>query len=963
MAYDASHGQIATLNLQDVNAPIFNIERVQLQFSIASDFVAAQVANNVLVLALDIGRILRIDLDNPVDIDDVDLPKRTSEVGVIRRMFLDPTASHLIISTARGENYYLHSQSRQPRLLTRLRGISIETIAWNPDLPTTSTREILIGASDGSIYEFYIQSTAENQRKEDKNVKLLQKLPDGAITGLWADVAVEVRGYEVMRILISTEKRLLYLAGRVGSESGTSIFSRIFETQQPTVHEISKGSSGINSQLVISPDSTFAAASSVASPEPDRSFAWLSSQGTLHGRLPTLLTNEGNSIFSEANLFPASQLTSSDLNTGRKKTIQDPTYSIALTKWHIIHLVGGRVICTNQLNDQVVFDQVILDASQKALGLLADRQKNTFWLFTSDEIYEIVALDEDRDIWMLMLKAEDFDSALKYARTTAQKDAVATASGDFLISKSFYIEAASIYGKSSKPFEQVALTFLENEQYDALRKYLLTKITTYKKSSIMQRMMIACWLVEIYMARLNSLDDTIISEAENSENYSTQNKDQLDMIRTEFQGFVNKYKLDLDKKTTYDIITSHGREEELLFFAGAVNDYNYVLSYWMQRERWSEALDVLKKQTNLEIFYQYSSSLITHVGSELVEILMRNPNLEPRNLIPALLNYNRNFEGPLQQNQAVRYLLHCINNLKSSDAAVHNTLMSIYASHSSPDESALLSYLHSQGEEPLFDSDFALRLCIQHSRVQSCVHIYSSMGQYLQAVNLALKHSAIDLASLIADRPISNQALRKKLWLAIAKKVISQSGTIKAAIDYLKRCDLLKIEDLIPFFPDFIVIDDFKDEICTALEEYSRNIDALKKEMDESCQTATNIRIDIAALDRRYAIVEPGEKCYTCGLPLLSRQFYVFPCQHAFHSDCLRKKVIEDAGVGKARKMRELQGLVSKGLVKGVAKEKAISELDMLAAESCILCSDSAIRKIDMPFVQPNEDKKSDWAL
>lgn len=55
--------------LDNASLPIFKVERVQLQFSISSDFVAAQVANNVLVLALSTGRILRIDLDSPSDID------------------------------------------------------------------------------------------------------------------------------------------------------------------------------------------------------------------------------------------------------------------------------------------------------------------------------------------------------------------------------------------------------------------------------------------------------------------------------------------------------------------------------------------------------------------------------------------------------------------------------------------------------------------------------------------------------------------------------------------------------------------------------------------------------------------------------------------------------------------------------------------------------------------------------
>ena len=275
MALDPSNGYVAARNLQDLNEntlPIFNVELVQLQFSIASDFVAAQVANNVLVLALSNGRIIRIDLDNPAEIDgkissrcgscsladsvpDIDLPKKTTEVGVIRRMFLDPTASHLIICTALGENYYLHTQSRQPRPLSRLRGVSIECIAWNPSLPTASTREILIGASDGNIYEGYIETSTEFYRKEDKYLKTLQKVPDGPVTGLWVDL---IPGKpDVRRVVIATQSRLLHLVGKIGRaahEGGASIFTRLFETEQPAVHEISRVSATANSALVVSPD-------------------------------------------------------------------------------------------------------------------------------------------------------------------------------------------------------------------------------------------------------------------------------------------------------------------------------------------------------------------------------------------------------------------------------------------------------------------------------------------------------------------------------------------------------------------------------------------------------------------------------------------------------------------------------------------------------------------------------------
>lgn len=845
-------------------------------------------------------------------------------------MFLDPTSSHLIISTTLGENYYLHIQSRQPRPLSRLRGVSIECVAWNPSLPTASTREILIGASDGNVYEVYIETATEFYRREDKYLKLLQKVSDGPVTGLWVDL---IPGKpNIRRVLIATQSTLLHLVGKIGqANGGGSIFTKLFDTEQPIIHEISRLSNTAASSLVISPDLP----DTIDGLVPDRIFAWLCSQGVFYGRLITSPSTPelGHKLYTESKLLPKSQLPTAEALSGRKRAALESIDSIALTQWHILHLVGDRIVAIDRLDGKVVFDQVVLEPGQQALGLFADQQKNTFWLFTTQEIFEIVVTDEDRDVWKVMLKTEHFDAALRYARSPAQKDAVATASGDYLISKGSFIEAAGVYGKSSKPFEQVALTFIDNEQQDALRKYLLTKITTFKKSSIMQRIMIASWLIEIFMSKLNSLDDTIVTKAELSESLSpAQTKDQLDSIRTEYQNFVMRYKADLDRTTTYDIISSHGREEELLFFASAVDDYNYVLAYWVQRERWNETLNVLKKQTDPSIFYRYSTVLINHVATELIEILMRHADLKARNLIPALLNYNRDFHGSIAQNQAIRYLLFVINQLNSTDAAVHNTLISIYASHASKDESALLSYLETQGDEPSYDADFALRLCIQHSRVQACVHIYTTMGQYLQAVELALAHDQIDLASLIADRPETNAPLRKKLWLAVAKKVISQSNGIKTAIEFLKRCELLKIEDLIPFFPDFVTIDDFKEEICSALEDYSRNIDNLKKEMDESSRTSTNIKIDIAALDHRYAIVEPGEKCYECGYPLLSRQFFVFPCQHAFHSDCLGRKVMEQAGVGKSRRIRELQMQVSKGIVTGAKREMAIAELDALVA-------------------------------
>ncbi|TKA31142.1 hypothetical protein B0A50_02111 [Salinomyces thailandicus] len=975
MSLDPSNGYAAGAAHDSSQLPIFDVQKVQLRFDISADFVAAQVANNVLILALSTGRILRFDLDNAEDIDDIDLPKRPAEIGVIRKLFMDPSASHLIISTTLAENYYLHTQSRQPKALGSLKGVQVESIAWSPSQPTASTREILVGAADGSVYETYIEPTTEFYRRQERYVKNVYNPQDGAVLGIYAD-SLSTRP-DTRRVMVATAHKLLHFSGRTGRtghEGSGSIYSKLFESETPAVHEIDRTGATHPASLAVSPDPPDASASTIDAQPAERAFAWLSSQGIFNGKLITAAPDPavlGRQLLRESKLLPQSKLPPMPSSTGRHRAQQPHISSVLLTQFHILALVEGRITAVNRLDESIVYNQQVLDQGQGCLGLFADHQKNTFWLFTSTEIFEIVATDEARDVWRILLKQGQYEPAQKYAKTAEQKDAVASMTGDHLMSHSKFMEAAMVLGKSTKAFEDVALGFIDRGEHDALRKYLLVKLSTLQKKAIMQRMMVASWLVELFMAKLNQLDDTISTKAEISTEGSSgvtaaDTQRQLPSVRKDFQDFVSKYKSDLDRKTVYEIISSHGREEELLYFANIVDDYNYVISYWVQRERWSEAMTILKKQTEPEMFYKYSTVLMAHVAVDLIEVLMRQQQLDAKKLIPALLNYNSLVGSslPLSQNQAVRYLLFCINHTHTTEPAVHNTLISLYASHPAHDESALLSYLETQAQarEQNYDADFALRLCISHKRVQSAAHVYTNMRQYAAAVDLALRSDYVELAASVADTPGIDDALRKKLWLKVAKKVIQREKGIRSAIDFLKRCELLRIEDLIPFFPDFIIIDDFKEEICTALEEYSRQIEDLKREMDESASTAQHIKDDIKALDQRYAIVEPGERCWKCRLPLLMRQFFVFPCQHGFHADCLGEMVMRMIGAGKSKRIKELQREIGRGVAFGKRREGMVRELDGLVAGSCVLCSEMAVKMIDEPFVTAG-DNREEWAV
>ncbi|KAE8667908.1 hypothetical protein F3Y22_tig00112354pilonHSYRG00099 [Hibiscus syriacus] len=150
--------------------------------------------------------------------------------------------------------------------------------------------------------------------------------------------------------------------------------------------------------------------------------------------------------------------------------------------------------------------------------------------------------------------------------------------------------------------------------------------------------------------------------------------------------------------------------------------------------------------------------------------------------------------------------------------------------------------------------------------MRGCVHIYNMMAMHEEAVALALQIDP-ELAMAEADKVEDDEDLRKKLWLMVAKHVIEQEkGTkgenIRKAIAFLKETyGLLKIEDILPFFPDFALIDDFKEAICSSLDDYNKQIEQLKQEMNDATHGADNIRNDISALAQRYVVVDRDEDC------------------------------------------------------------------------------------------------------
>ncbi|GMK58572.1 hypothetical protein CspeluHIS016_0600140 [Cutaneotrichosporon spelunceum] len=928
-------GFVPTARASATLPPLFSLSTVQ--YTPPADILFLTAANNVLFFATQPLSVVIIDLNAPDELVTVDLPRPTDKGPrdvTIKALFADPTARHLIITTTSGDAFYLplagisSQQNRRPRAL-RLRQ-TVTAVAWSPipsensDPNSPPPTDVLLGCATGAILSlplppsddiFKVQLPMGKQIERDLHV--VYHVEGGeTLTGIafgfwkekkdrraWAVWTTKDRVFEVQAPVSTT------FAGGKGGGWAEEVF-RTIRDGVPKFHEL-PGDPPSSELHTFIPSVEGQAASDLPAPT---EIAWLTAGGLYHSSLSSNPTTE---VLYQPSLLPYPTPPAAEgppSTTFRRNAAPVPEtpapvpISFAVSEWHWIFLYDDRVTAVSRLSEKVVWDEPLpLRPGQQVLSLASDPVSRTFWVSTTQSIIEVVVQKEERDVWRAKLESGSYVSALQYAATPAQRDIVLSKQGDALFAEGKYILAARAYAESTRSFEFVTLCFVDADERDALRVYLIGRLDKLDKKELTQRMMIATWLLEIYLSKCNTLEDLIAAES------ATSDVDTLhierDMVEDDLRTFIKDYRTNLDPRVVYELILAHGRMDLYLYYAELNKDHDRVVEHWIEEENWTKAIDVLSRQDSLDLYYRFASILMRNVPKQTVDAWERQVALEPRRLIPALLQQR---SEPLPTNQAVRYLEHVVFRQESTDSTIYNLLLTLYASDKDPDDGPLLRFLNSCPDDPVterpyYDLDYALRLCKAHGRIQPCVHIYSRMGLYEQSVALALEEGDLELAKINADKPDDDEPLRKKLWLKIAKYVVQEKGDIKSAMKFLESTDLVKIEDILPFFPDFVVIDDFKTEICSALEDYSARIDELKTEMSEATRSAESIKRDIDALSTRFVAVEMSDKCWRCGQGITSRQFYVFPCQHAFHADCLISMAMEYLPSPSLRRILHLQ--------------------------------------------------------
>ncbi|TFK77229.1 hypothetical protein BDN72DRAFT_953692 [Pluteus cervinus] len=892
--------------------PIFELNQVQyafsaslLAFAVSSDVVAMGLASNVIEI---------LELSRAEQITTIKIPRKAAEL-TIYKIFMDPSGRHIIVTSMTGENWYLYRGWKNPRQLKGFKMV-IESVAWNKAAllstsHSTSTREFLIGGRNGTIYEAVLDAEEDFFKSQERYLQTVYSLPERhPVTGIKFDF---FPSHDPKRALViaTTPSRIYQFIGTPEVRADDrGRFGSLFSSYRDSAPKILE----LPGQLQRSELQFFTLNSDQANALP-QSLAWMTEPGVYHGTLN--FESFSDDMIDGAQLLPYPTLATS--------TAQETPISVALTEFHFILLYKNKIVGVNTLNEALAYEDTLpIKPGETTRGLAVDSIRKTYWVYTDQSLYELSVGNEDRDVWEIFLKKGEHDIALQYTKTATQRDHVLSAQAAALFDQGKHFQAAQCYSQCSVAFEDVALKFLDAGQRDPLRSYLISRLERTRKNDLTQRMMLATWLVEFYLSKCNELDDIVASES------VSHDVDNLQAERTiledELRQFFETYKHNLDRNTTYELIQGHGRTDMYLYYATVVGDYARVIEHWILEEAWVKALDVINRQADLELYYRFAPVLMRQVPKDTVDSWLRQPSLDPLRLVPALLQLQQTPRNPLSPNHAIRYLNHIIFEQHSTSPIIHNLLITFHVCPSSPalysappeDDGPLLRFLSTAPSDPItgkpyYDLDYALRLCKNAGRTQPCVHIYSKMGLWENSVDLALEKGDLDLAMINANKPEDDKSLRKKLWLKIARYVVQDKKDIKSAMRFLETTDLLKIEDILPFFPDFVVIDDFKEEIAHALEGYSSHIESLKSEMDEATKTAESIKQDIAALKKRFVTINAGEQCSVCSQLLLTRQFYVFPCRHTFHADCLIGLAKEYHPPHMLRKILTLQNELVKG--------------------------------------------------
>lgn len=950
------------MKLRD-DGPIFTKQKVN--FLPPEKITHLVVSSNLIVIAMANNVLLRIDMKQPDKPEDIDISKYSMNMK-LSGLYLDPLGNHLLIAlvprngeTPLAELFYLHRKTTKLKQAGKFRGHEITAVGWNfLNTSETTSGRILLGTSKGLIFETEIALDGD----KIFNTSLEQYCRQ--VFGIGKDSKPPITGLEFHRIsntdryvvIVTTLIRIYQYIGSVTSSDEKPLLQQIFSKYLNVKERFNQLESSLDYSKM-----------QFYYPGPrqlPKSFGWLSETGIFYAEIDPNVNPENVLVNQQQIRCPKTSLIG-----GNKPPATSTPLSFVLTEFHALLLYSDHVKGLCLLNQELIFEDIYNDAFGKLINITKDPITGSIWAYSEKAVFKYKVTKEDRNVWQIYVDKGEFVLAKRYCKDNpAYVDHVLVKQAEMLFKNKEYEKSAMIYADTHSSFEEISLKFLQEFQIEALKTFLKKKLEGLKPQDKTQVTMIVVWVVELFMNQMGALRGAHVSQLHNP---------RYQELQKQFDSFLAIPKVEecirTHKSSIYDLMASHGDKDNLIRLTIMHRNYEEVIRQHLYKNNYLEALDVLKSQGNRELFYQFAGPLLQELPKPTaVALISQGANLKPSKLLPALVSCNNDEK---HAKEVIRYLEFCVYKQGCQEQAIHNFLLSLYA-RNKPEE--VLRYLSSQGQDVSmvpYDVHFALRLCQEANLTEACVQLSALLGLWTTALDLALTIS-VDLAKQIATMPPDGDGeLRKKLWLKIAEHVVREQDDIQQAMKFLQQCDLVRIEDILPFFPDFVTIDHFKDAICNSLQEYNQHIQDLKEEMEEATKAAELIRKDIQLFRNRCTFVHARDTCNTCEVQLLLRSFYIFPCGHRFHSDCLVAALTPMLSMEQRTRLADLQrqlttvsgkpeDTTSVGSVSLSTKDQIKADIDDLVASECLYCGELMIESIDKPFIEEEDYERvmKEWA-
>ncbi|KAJ3423692.1 vacuolar protein sorting-associated protein 18 [Anaeramoeba flamelloides] len=543
-----------------------------------------------------------------------------------------------------------------------------------------------------------------------------------------------------------------------------------------------------------------------------------------------------------------------------------------------------------------------------------------------------------------------------------QREEVHQTYAKHLFNKKLYNEAATILAKTDLPLEDVTLKLLQLESEEPLKIYLLNKIDNIPEKNKNELTLISMWLLELYVSELHTLEKI--------------DKLKYKQAKNRFKNFVLDRKNDLNSKTTFSILLSYNRFSEMVYYASIIDNYEQILSYYIRQGNVTQALEVLRKQKDLELIYRFSPILIVVDPFQTIKTWKLIATIDPVRLLPSLMRYQitKNPKG-IKTNLAIQYLEYCIFVKGNKDSNLHNYLITQYVEND--EDKKLLEFLNPINKIIFYNPKYALRVCMMQKKIEPSVYLYSEMGLFEQAIKLALTID-IELARIQAEKS-TNPQQKKKLWLIIAQHIATKKKDLIGAIHFLQQIEDIELDSFLPLFPNFDCIDEFKNDITTSLSSFQKKINKLKKAMESDNTSSEIMRDELNTLRKRFVLVQSDQKCLICGKPLKNSNYYIFTCKHAFHTICLENEMCANLLpkfkikriIALKKLKKEIQEKIENRSVNPnqlLLLQNQLSsyqiELESLIASDCILCGRLVSVLVEKPLIESNNTNKLDsWKL